>query len=239
MTQFSVILPAAGSSSRFQGFRHKKPFVDLAGIPVWRRSVDVFANRSDVCQIQLVLAESDVATFMKRFGESTDDIQVVVGGASRAESVHNALISVDPRADCIAVHDAARPLVPSTVVDEVFRAAEDAGAAIPGLPINSTVKQIDGDGNIHATIDRSHLRLAQTPQTFAKNVLIEAYARTAKRLHEFTDEASVVEAAGNTVQVTEGSWKNIKITTAADFHLAQLILSSRECQLSNGNDHSG
>jgi 2-C-methyl-D-erythritol 4-phosphate cytidylyltransferase len=237
MTQFSVILPAAGSSTRFQGFQTKKPFIDLAGIPVWRRTVDAFADRSDVCQIQLVLAKPDVSAFTERFGELTDDIQIVVGGASRAASVRNALSFVDPSADCIAVHDAARPLVSSAVIDSVFQMAEEAGAAIPGIPVNSTVKQIGTTGHIHATIDRSQLRLAQTPQTFNRNVLIDAYDKVADRLPEFTDEASVVEAAGHAVKVTEGSWDNIKITTAHDYHLAQLILSSRGIQRRNENNH--
>lgn len=227
MTLFSVILPAAGSSSRFQGFQHKKPFVDLAGIPVWRRTVDAFATRADVCQIQLVLAESDIPTFTEKFGECMDDIEIVTGGASRAESVSNALDSVDPSADYIAVHDAARPLVSPAVIDRVFRMARESGAAIPSLPVNSTVKRTNESGQVIATIDRTCLRLAQTPQTFAGNVLMEAYRQAADRLPEFTDEASVVEATGHLVTVTEGSWDNIKITTADDYRVAELMLERR------------
>jgi len=228
MPRYSVILPAAGSSSRFQGFPDKKPFTDLAGVAIWRRTVDAFACRADVCQMQLVLAESDIPAFRERFSACMDDIEIVTGGASRAESVRNALNSVDPVADYIAVHDAARPLVSSTVINRVFQAAAESGAAIPGLPVNSTVKQTDSTGQIVGTIDRTHLRLAQTPQTFAKRVLTEAYAKAIDRLHEFTDEASVVEASGQPVAITEGSWDNIKITNAGDFRLAEAILSARE-----------
>lgn len=238
MPNYSVILPAAGSSSRFQGFPQKKPFIDLAGIPVWRRTVNTFASRPDVCQIQLVLAESDIDAFTERFGDSISDIQLVVGGASRAESVRNAIDSVDPSADYIAVHDAARPLVTSAVIDSVFRMAHKTGAAIPVLPVTSTVKQTNDTCQIVQTVDRTQLRLAQTPQTFASDVLSQAYANAAARLQNFTDDASLVEAFGHPIHVTEGSWKNIKITTGDDYQLAQLILLARDRTFSSGTHHS-
>lgn len=227
MSQFAVILPAAGGSSRFRGFDHKKPFVDLVGIPVWLRTVQAFSQRDDVGQVILVLAEEDRAEFVQRFGGAADQLTLATGGASRAESVRNALGELSDDSEYIAVHDAARPLVSQAVIDRVFQAAQDSGAAIPGVPVTSTVKRVDAAGTIQGTVDRTPLRLAQTPQTFAREILMKAFEAAGDELHSYTDEASLVEASGTPVVVSEGAWDNIKITTAEDFRLAELILSGQ------------
>ncbi len=228
MPEFAVILPAAGRSRRFRGFDQKKPFVDLAGEAVWRRTVRAFGGRDYVTQILLVLADSDRTEFLDRFGEHLGNIDLVSGGTSRAESVYNGLMSLRDSIEFVAVHDAARPLITSDVIDSVFAAALRTGAAIPGVPITSTVKRIDKEGQIETTIDRSQLRLAQTPQTFDRQILLDAFALANGRLQHFMDEASLVEASGHSVTVTNGAWENIKITTAEDFHLAEMILSGRD-----------
>lgn len=225
MPEFAVILPAAGSSTRFRGFEHKKPFVQLAGKPVWRWAVDAFSERTDVKQVLLVLAEADRSEFENCFASELGGVTLVTGGASRSESVRNALNSLSGSVDYVAVHDAARPLVSQELIDEVFAAAIRTGAAIPGLPVTSTVKKLAGSGTVEATLDRSQLCLAQTPQTFAAGVLQEAYSQAADRLADFTDESALVEATGRGVTVTAGCPMNIKITTADDFQLAQMFVS--------------
>ena len=227
MHEFAVILPAAGNSSRFRGFEQKKPFVDLAGEPVWRRTVRAFGKRQDVTQILLILADSDRTEFIERFGEHLGGVEVVGGGPSRAESVVNGLRALRESVEFVAVHDAARPLITKRVIDSVFAAAVATGAAIPGVPITSTVKRIDEEGQVDATIDRLHLMLAQTPQTFARQVLLDAYTLARQDLLDYTDEASLIEATGHPVTVTKGSWDNIKITTEDDFHMAETILARR------------
>ena len=227
MPEFSVILPAAGSSRRFRGFAQKKPFVSLVDEPIWSRAVRAFTNRTDVVQVLLVLADSDRPKFVEQFGKCGDRVELVSGGHSRAESVCNALQQVPASVEYVAVHDAARPLISQPVIDRVFAAAVKSGAAIPGIPVTSTVKQIDSAGLIQSTIDRSQLILAQTPQAFGHQVLLKAYAKANGCLENFTDEASLVEATGHPVTVTEGSWDNIKITTADDFQLLQTILKER------------
>ena len=227
MPEFSVILPAAGSSRRFRGFAQKKPFVSLVDEPIWSRAVRAFTNRTDVVQILLVLADSDRSKFVEQFGKCGDRVELVSGGNSRAESVCNALQQVPASVEYVAVHDAARPLISQPVIDRVFTAAVESGAAIPGIPVTSTVKQVDSSGLIQSTIDRSQLILAQTPQAFGHQVLLNAYAKASGCLQDFTDEASLVEATGHPVTVTEGSWDNIKITTADDFQFSQTILKER------------
>ncbi|MFO0976899.1 MAG: 2-C-methyl-D-erythritol 4-phosphate cytidylyltransferase [Planctomycetaceae bacterium] len=227
MAKFAVILPAAGNSSRMTGFQKKKPFVDLKGRPVWVRTVEHFLSREDVCQTILVIAPDDMDWFRETFRPNLAfmDISLVAGGSCRAESVRNGLQAVKPEADYIAVHDAARPLLSSKWIDEIFAAAQTHKAAIPGLKISSTVKRVSSNGTITETVDRTGLVQAQTPQVFERSVLEKAFA-ICRRLADATDEASMVEAAGHPVHVIDGWPMNIKLTTNEDFKLAELYVNA-------------
>jgi 2-C-methyl-D-erythritol 4-phosphate cytidylyltransferase len=227
MAKFAVILPAAGNSSRMTGFQKKKPFVDLKGRPVWVRTVEHFLSREDVCQTILVIAPDDMSWFRETFRANLAfmDITLVVGGSSRAESVKNGLQAVKPEADYVAVHDAARPLLTSKWIDEVFAAAQTHKAVIPGLRISSTVKRINSSGLITETVDRTGLVQAQTPQVFERSVLEKAFA-ICRKLADVTDEASMVESAGHPVHVIDGWPMNIKLTTNEDFKLAELYVNA-------------
>lgn len=225
MTKFAVIIPAAGDSSRFQGFLHKKPFVDLKGRAIWLRTVEHFVHRDDVSEVVLVLAKDDFSEFRERFGPNLTFLPVVIaeGGASRAESVQNGMARLSEPCDFIAVHDAARPLLTKQWVTDLFSAAQQKNAIIPAVPVSSTVKSVSDDGQIQKTVDRSSLMLAQTPQVFRRDILEAAYA-AATDPAAFTDEASLVEASGVPVFVHNGWLMNIKITTKEDFHLAETFL---------------
>ena len=223
--EFCVILPAAGKSTRFQGFGKKKPFVELNGVPIWKRTVDVFKARSDVGEIVLVLSDEDIDEFRKIFAGHLDGILTVAGGESRANSVRNGLQASNSELEFVAVHDAARPLIRPFVIDGVFESARQVGAAIPGIPVTSTVKRVDSEQKITGTVERSPLRLAQTPQCFSRKILESSIGAAGAQLESFTDEASIVEANGHEVRITPGAWDNIKITTPDDFELARLILN--------------
>lgn len=227
MSQFAVILPAAGQSTRFRGFQRKKPFVELKGRPVWVRTAEHFLNRPDVCQTVLVVAPEDLDWFRDTFRANLAfmDISVVAGGATRAESVQNGISAITKPADFIAVHDAARPLLTAKWIDQIFAAAKAHGAAIPGLKISSTVKRVDNDSVIAATVDRNGLVQAQTPQVFTANLLRKAIA-SSRNLASATDEASLVESLSHPVKVIDGWPMNIKITTNDDFRLAELFLAA-------------
>jgi len=227
MSQFAVILPAAGQSSRFSGFQRKKPFVELNGSPVWVRTAEHFLNRPDVSQTILVVAPEDLAWFYETFKANLAfmDITLVAGGTSRGESVRNGISAIVRSADFIAVHDAARPLLSTKWIDQIFAAAKVHQAAIPGLKISSTVKRVSSDAIISATIDRTGLVQAQTPQVFAAGLLQKAFA-SCRNLAIVTDEASLVEAISQPVHVIDGWPMNIKITTNEDFRLAELFLNS-------------
>jgi 2-C-methyl-D-erythritol 4-phosphate cytidylyltransferase len=227
MPKFAVILAAAGQSSRFTGFRKKKPFVELKGRAIWVRAADHFLKRADVCQTILVVSPEDEAWVRDQFRSNLafTEITVTPGGATRSDSVRRGLEAVCPDADFVAVHDAARPLLTPQWIDQIFAAAEKHGAAIPGLKITSTVKRISAASMIEATVDRSRLVLAQTPQVFRRTLLEKAYA-TSRNPQSATDDASLVEELGQPVHVVDGWPMNIKITTADDFRLAELYLNA-------------
>lgn len=227
MSEFAVILPAAGDSSRFTGFQRKKPFVDLKGRAIWLRTIEHFISRTDVAEVILVLAEADREGFELRYLPNLAllDIKLVNGGPTRAHSVQNGLAAVSSDIEYVAVHDAARPLLISRWVDAVFQAAIQHQAAIPGLKISSTVKELSDSGTIQRTVDRSRLVLAQTPQVFRTELLKQAFQQ-AQDLSQFTDEASLVEASGQPVHVVDGWPMNIKITTADDFRMAEAMLDA-------------
>ena len=223
MPRFAVILPAAGRSTRFQS-AEKKVFADLGGRPVWLRSAELFLSRPDVCQCVLVAAPED----RERFAAVNDGrIQIADGGAERFESVANALALTVPEADFIAVHDAARPCATPTLIDAVFARAAESGAAILAVPVSDTVKRDDGAGRVQATVPRQGLWLAQTPQVFRRDWLLDAYARRADLGTGVTDDAQLVEAAGHAAPLVPGSAFNVKITTREDLDLAEAILRAR------------
>ena len=226
MSKFAVILPAAGNSSRFKDRNNKKkPFVDLKGRAVWLRAAEVFQNRDDVVQILVVISPDDMEMFKDRFRPNLAfmAVEVVEGGQSRAESVLNALKQVRDDAQYVAIHDAARPLLVGKWVDDVFAAATQSGAAIPGVRVASTLKK-SVNGVIEKTVPRENLWQAQTPQVFEKQLLLDAYQHPDAAAA--TDEASLVERTGKPVSIVESSPMNIKITTRADLRMAEALLAA-------------
>jgi len=227
MAKFAVILPAAGRSSRFKD-KEKKPFVNLDGRAVWQRSVEFFVNRREVCQCLIVINADDEEMFRRRFGASVAfmNVQIVLGGAERFESIANALSQLKPEADFVAVHDAVRPCLTEALVGAVFAKAEQTGAALLAVPVADTIKQASDQKTVQATVSRKGLWLAQTPQVFRRDWLEGAYANRAKLGKDITDDAQLVEAAGHTVHLVEGAATNIKITARNDLYLAEAILKS-------------
>lgn len=225
MASFAVILPAAGKSSRFSDdSRRKKVFTELKGRAVWLRAAELFTGRNDIVQTLVVISPEDMEFFKLKFGPNLAfmDLELVEGGAERADSVENALQRVREDVDFVAVHDAARPLLAPEWIDAVFAAAEESGAAIPGVRISSTIKRTNAEKTIQETVPRDDLWTAQTPQVFRRELLIEAYAKRGDA--QPTDEAQLVEQSGHPVRIVEGSPMNLKITTQDDFQMAKVLL---------------
>ena len=228
MPRFAVILPAAGRSSRFRDDYYKKPFVPLEGRPVWLHTAEKFANRPDVKQTLIVIAPDDLENFQTKYGGNAAllGIEIVTGGKERYDSVAAALARVSPEIEFVAVHDAARPCVAPEWIDAVFAAAAKTGAAILATPLTGTLKRASATSNrspvISETISRENLWEAQTPQVFARQLLLDAYAR--RGAEQATDDAQLVERLGREVAIVPCSPMNLKITTKEDLRLAAAIL---------------
>jgi len=238
MPRFSVILPAAGRSSRFKD-KEKKPYVNLDGRAVWLRTAEQFINRDDVVQTLLVIDPADEEMVRRRYGPNMAfmNVQIVHGGKERFESVANALAKLHAEADFVAIHDAVRPCITEELISAVFAKAAEIGAALLALPVADTVKRVDDRGKVLNTMPRNGLWLAQTPQVFRRDWLEAAYAGRGQLKQAITDDAQLIEAAGHPVVVVEGAPGNIKITTKADLILAENILKSRPKPKGTGPIH--
>jgi 2-C-methyl-D-erythritol 4-phosphate cytidylyltransferase len=228
MATVAVILPAAGKSTRFGG-KDKKVFANIDGRAVWLRTAEMFVNRPDVVQTLLVVAPEDLELVRTKYLAHMGllGIEVAEGGPQRFDSVANALARVKVEAELVAIHDAARPCVTASQIDAVFASAAKTGAAILGVPARDTLKRADVSHRIEATVPRSNIWLAQTPQVFRREVILHAYAQRGSLTAEVTDDSQLVEASGFPVHLVAGSASNIKVTEPDDLALAAAILKSR------------
>jgi 2-C-methyl-D-erythritol 4-phosphate cytidylyltransferase len=213
-----AIVPAAGSGTRL-GRGEPKAMVTLGGRPLLASALEMLRS-SGIARIVVAgppARLADVSSLL-RAGESA-----VSGGATRAESVRRAFASLGAASDdVVCVHDAARPLVTSSETAEVMRAAEENGAAIAATPIVDTVKRVER-GRIAATIDRSGLWAAATPQAFREDILRRILALG----EEATDEAALCERLGIPVAIAPISRLGFKVTTPEDLELAEAIIAER------------
>ncbi|MBN2217484.1 MAG: 2-C-methyl-D-erythritol 4-phosphate cytidylyltransferase [Pirellulales bacterium] len=221
-----MILPAAGSSSRFKDPHYKKPFAPLANRAVWIHSAERFLNRGDVVQVILVIAKADRDDFNFKFASNVAilGIDVVEGGAERGDSVEAALARLKPEAEFVCIHDAARPCLADVWIDRVFEEAQRGGAAILAIPVANTLKRVGPKGRVEETVSRDRLYEAQTPQVFSRKLIVEAYARRGG--FAATDDAQLVERLGKPVTIVPGSPVNFKITTREDLRLAEQALKA-------------
>ncbi len=220
----SVIIPAAGASKRF-GKKTKKIFERIKGQPIFIRAIELFVNRKDVCEVQLVVAEDDKEEMRTRYAANIGfmGVKLVVGGDTRTESVSNALARVSDETEYICIHDAARPCVSQLWIDDVFAAAEKFGSAILAYPLHGTLKKVSPDNKIDKTLSRDGLWEAQTPQVFRKDILERAYQSATDQAD---DDAALVEAIGESVAVVTGDPRNVKITRRSDLALASAVVDS-------------
>lgn len=227
MAKFAVIMPAAGKSRRFHDKQYKKPFASLDGRAVWIHSAEKFLNRDDVVQLILVISPADREDFNIKFAANVAimGIDVIEGGAERADSIENALGRVKADVDYVAVHDAARPCLAEEWIDKIFDEAEKTGAAIFATPVTGTLKRASATtpvSTIDETVSRENLWEAQTPQVFRRQLLLDAYAK--RDGFNATDDAQLVERIGEAVAIVPGSALNRKITTREDLKLAGQIM---------------
>ncbi len=223
VNKYAVIV-AGGSGSRMGGAIPKQ-FQLVNGKPVLFYTIEAFLNSYDDMQLILVLPEEHLELGREIVDGFFDysRIQITVGGRTRFHSVQNGLALVQEES-VVFVHDAVRCLVSLQLIQRCFEGALALGSAIPVTGSRDSIRLLLEDGN--EAIERSKVKLVQTPQVFHSKILLPAFNIDYKEW--FTDEAAVVEAFGLKISLVEGEEENIKLTYPADFALAETILKSRE-----------
>ena len=218
MKNVTAIIVAAGEGRRFGS---AKQYALLKGKPVLDWTLQRFESHVKVKEIILVVKEDWLRDkYQSRYKKIT---AVVRGGERRQDSVAAGFNQVKPdRTDIVLVHDGVRPLVGKGLITRVIEAAALKGAAVPAIPVEDTVKHVEGDRVVH-TLERKTLYRVQTPQGFSYATLENALKKASENHFYGTDEASLVERIGVTVYVVEGEAHNIKITSPSDIRIAEAL----------------
>jgi len=232
----AVILPAAGLGTRMgrtqpeSAGTSRKQFMLLDGAPILLHTIRKFLSCPSASEIVVALRAEDIAWVRELLDKeaAVKPVRLVEGGDSRQQSVENALASLSPDTDIVAVHDAVRPFIDRETIEKVIAEAARAGAAIVGIVPVDTVKQVHLN-KVRGTLARERLMLAQTPQVFRYALLKQAFEKAREDDFIGTDESSLVERLEQVeVYVVPGSDRNIKITKPGDMELARLFLAGEK-----------
>ena len=216
-----AVIVAAGQSSRMGGI--DKVMAPLKGEPMIVHTVRTFQNCDAIREIVIVTRE-DLIRPISDLCAGMDKVRaVVVGGKSRQESVGLGMNALSEKCKLAAIQDGARPLITWEIIDRVVRAANSYHAAVPVIPVKDTIK-VCNTGLVISTPDRSTLRAVQTPQVFDFDLLRGALKKAEEDGAEITDDCSAVERLGMSVKIVEGDERNLKVTTALDLKLAEMLM---------------
>lgn len=221
MAKYGVIIVAGGSGSRMQSALPKQ-FMMLGSLPVVAHTINTFKEALPASDIVVVLPEEHIAMWKNlaaRFDIAAH--RVIAGGKERFYSVKCGIDALAEDVELIAVHDGVRAMVTKQLIIRTLLDAETAGASIPVIEVADSYRRIENDGS--HIVPRSELRIVQTPQIFRAEVLRKAYEQSFSTA--FTDDASVVEAAGYKISLVEGDKHNIKLTTPEDMEYAEWLLT--------------
>lgn len=220
-----AVIVAAGRSERMGGI--DKIYTEVAGRPLIAWTLAAFKRCDAIDSIVIVAAPDGVARMEAFVAEwrMTKVRAVVAGGETRQDSVRAGIEATDATVGIIAIHDAARLLVTPDIIERGIALARETGAALCATPARDTIKQVAGDPPVvTATPDRASMWIAQTPQVFARDIILRAHREAATTA---TDDAALVEAIGHPVRVYEGAPWNIKITTPEDVTIAEALIRAR------------
>ncbi len=221
----AAVIAAGGKGVRMGGATRKQ-YLFLDGKPVLARSAALFLDHGAVDQVVLVVPAGDIestAELLRPYCPS-GSYKLVEGGATRQDSINNGLAALQPEADLICVHDAARPLASRDLLDSLLESALRYGAAVPVITLSDTAKEVDRAGFVVSTPPREALRLVQTPQVFRRDIITNAYRNAYRDGLAATDDAALVELSGNPVATVPGELSNLKITSPRDLDLASFWL---------------
>ena len=225
----SAIIVAAGQSRRMGGDTSKQ-FILIDGVPVIVRTLKAFEIAERIREVVIAARQEDIPQMYALIQdyEITKVKQIITGGETRQESVFRAIAQVDENADFLAIHDGARPLIRPQEIDLAVSAAVEHGAAALGVPVKDTVKQVDADGKIVDTPERSTLWAVQTPQVFSRALYLRAAEQAGEAAAQLTDDCQLIERTGAPVYLVRGAYANLKITTPEDVFAAEGILRAIE-----------
>lgn len=224
MAKRGVIIVAGGSGSRMQSALPKQ-FLMLGGMPVVARTINTFSEALPNAEIVVVLPDEHIALWENlraRFDVARH--RIVAGGKERFHSVLNGINALSDEVEYIAVHDGVRAMASKKLIIRAMLAAEEHDAVIPVVDVVDSYRRVEGAESY--IVPRAELRIVQTPQIFKAHVLRDAY--NVDFSATFTDDASVVEAAGGHITLVEGERTNIKLTTPEDMAYAEWLLSREE-----------
>ncbi|PZF71712.1 2-C-methyl-D-erythritol 4-phosphate cytidylyltransferase [Taibaiella soli] len=217
-----AVIVAGGQGTRM-GTALPKQFLDLDGKPVLYHSIKAFADAMPGIHLILVLPAHQIsyAQMILQAFEQRIDLTIVAGGETRFHSVQNGLNAISGEG-IVFIHDGVRPLVSAALIHRCYEMALEKGSAIPVTPAIDSMRMIKGTDS--EPVDRTQLRIVQTPQTFRTDVIKPAFEQSYNAA--FTDEASVLEASGKKVYLVEGDRSNLKITTPEDLLIAEVLIKS-------------
>ncbi|QUI24907.1 2-C-methyl-D-erythritol 4-phosphate cytidylyltransferase [Vallitalea pronyensis] len=222
----TVIIPAAGKGKRMKHHQHKQ-YIELKGKPILVYTLEAFMRCDAITHIIIVVGQGEVDYCKQEIVQpySLDKvISVIEGGKERQDSVYEGIKCIPQETDIVLIHDAARPFIQEEHIISTIKEANKSGACVLGVKVKDTIKVVNNEGNIISTPNRDMLWAIQTPQTFKKEIIKEAYEQAIKYKFVATDDAMVVEKyADTTVTIVEGSYGNIKITTQEDLMVANAL----------------
>ena len=225
MVKVSAIIPAAGSGSRFG---EEKQFKILSGRPLWAYTLDPFIKSSLINEILFIVPEIYINTVQSSesfiIASKKKEIKVIPGGPKRTDSVLNGLYSTKKTNGLVCIHDAVRPFIRESFITETVNSCKDFDGAVLAIPSVDTVKVVK-DEIINKTIDRTIIWMAQTPQTFHRDKLLDAFKNNIN-VH-VTDESVLMELSGYSIKIINGDAENFKITNKLDWELAKIIVDRK------------
>jgi len=231
----AAVIVAAGRGHRAGGDVPKQ-YRHLAGEPVIRPTLAAFLAHPQIAAVQPVIHPDDAKLF-DAAAAGLRALPPVHGGATRQASVRAGLEALAGSApDIVLIHDAARPFLTGDLISRAIIAGKAHGAAVPAVAVADTVKKIDEQDMVTETLDRSRLRMVQTPQAFVFGLIVEAHRRAAAAgLDDFSDDAALAEWAGHRVNVFAGETANVKLTTDDDFTGAEIVRGAALADVRTGN----